>query len=162
MQARRERHSNARRAIGEAARLGRSGNSRGLPSRRTLIVLLIVIVVGGIVLSLDGTSSNSPRLATSCITPAAAVADVNGSSDPRYSITGPASGTYLVTIDAVTAKVVGDGVDLTPKNATAVAIKKGLEGCKGDGALPSDVGPGHQLVIFRDGKPVARAKISGL
>jgi hypothetical protein len=124
-------------------------------------VLLIVIVVGGIVFSFGGTSNSSPRLATSCTTPAAAVGDVNGSSDLRYSITGPASGTYIVAIDAVAAKVVGDGVDLTPKSATAVAIKKGLKDCKGDGALPSDVGTGHQLVILRDGKLVARAKIPG-
>ena len=124
-------------------------------------MLLIVGVVGGIVFSFGGAGNSSPALATSCTTPAVAVGDVNGSRDLRYSITGPAEGTYVVTIDAATARVHGDSVDLTPSGATAVAIKKGLTGCTGNGALPSDVGSGHELVIFRDGKLAARAQIPG-
>jgi hypothetical protein len=178
VEARRERHSKMRRSIGDAARLrpaappasgvppdpgAPSGPAapRGLPSRRTLIVLLIIVVVAGFAFSRGGTSASSPPLATSCITPAVAVGNVNGSNSPRYSVTGPADGTYVVTIDAATAKLHGDGVDLTPAGATAVAIKKGLKDCKGDGALPSAEGSGHELVIFRDGSPVARTKIPG-
>jgi hypothetical protein len=182
-QARRERHSNVRRAISDAARLRPGsrasgeprasessrvggephdpGRPRGLPSRRTLIVLLIVIVAAGFIISRGGTSSSSPALATSCTTPAVAAGDVNGSNSLRYSITGPAAGTYVIAIDAATATVHGDGVDLTPKSSTAVAIKKGLKDCKGDGALPSTEGAGHQLVIFRDGKNVARTQLPG-
>jgi hypothetical protein len=137
------------------------GRPRGLPSRRTIIVLLILVVAAGFIFSRGGTSRSSPALATSCSTPSVAVGDVNGSNALRYSITGPAAGTYVVTIDAATAVVRGDSVDLTPKGATAVAIKKGLKDCKGDGALPSAEGAGHQLVIFLDGKSVARAKLPG-
>jgi hypothetical protein len=161
-----------RRSIGDAARLRPTAPPasgappsptarRGLPSRRTLIVLLIIVVVGGFAFTRGGTSASSPPLATSCITPAVAVGTVNDSNSPRYSITGPADGTYVITIDAATAKVHGDGVDLTPAGATAVAIKKGLKDCKGDGALPSAEGSGHELVIFRDGILVARTKIPG-
>jgi hypothetical protein len=142
-----------RRAIADAA------SFRGLPSKRTLIVLVVIGVVAGFVFSRGGTSSSSPPLATSCVTPAARVGDVNGSSALRYSITGPAAGTYVVTLDAATVRVHGDSVDLTPGGATAVAIKKGLKDCKGDGALPSGEGGGHDLVLFRDGKLIARAKI---
>jgi hypothetical protein len=169
-----------RRAIGEATRLHRSGtpsspgapstsetpNSpetpRGLPSRRTLLVVLAILVVAGVVFALRGSSNDdSPPLATSCTTPAAVVGSVNGSSSLRYSITGPAEGTYVVTIDAATARVHGDGVDVTPASATAVAIKENLKDCKGNGALPSAEGGSHELVVFRDGKVVARAKIPG-
>jgi hypothetical protein len=167
-----------RSVIGDAARLRRSGaptssetpsssgtsgrpdTPRGLPSRRTLLVLLATVVVASLVFALRGSSDNgSPPLATSCTTPAAVVGAVNGSSSLRYSITGPAEGTYVVAIDAATARVHGDGVDLTPASATAVAIKKNLKDCKANGALPSAEGGAHELVIFRDGKVVARAKI---
>lgn len=180
-QARRERHSKARRAIGEATRLRRPesehdhesaggtetvpglASPRGLPSRRTLLVLLAILAIAVVVVALvgGGSDENSPPLATNCATPAVVVATVGNSSALRYSITGPAEGTYVITIDAATAKVHGDAVELTPASATAVAIKQNLKDCKGDGALPSNEGPGHKLVIFRDGKVVARATIAG-
>jgi hypothetical protein len=163
-----------RTAIGDATRLRRPGTSgssetpgisetpRGLPSRRTLLVLLAIAVVAGLVVALRGSSeAGSPPLATSCTTPGAVVGLVNGSSSLRYSVTGPAEGTYVVTIDAATARVHGDGVDLTPASATAVAIRKNLKDCKGNGALPSSEGGGHELVVFRDGNVVARAKVPG-
>jgi hypothetical protein len=125
-------------------------------------VLLAILVAAGIVFSLTGGGgTDSPPLATSCTTPAVAVGSVNNSNNLRYSITGPAAATYVVTIDAATARIKGDGVDLTPPSATAVAIKENLKNCKGNGALPSAEGSGHELVIFRDGKVVARAKIPG-
>jgi hypothetical protein len=172
-QSRRERHGNVRDAIRGAVskqpakdsapsetveQVEGSSTRRAFASRRSLIVILVVVVViGGVVLHFGHHGSSSPALAANCTTPAAAVGDENSSL--RYSITGPAQGTYVVTIDAATAVVNGNGVDLTPTSATAIAIKNGLKGCQGDGALPSGEGPGHQLVIFRDGRLVARATI---
>jgi hypothetical protein len=177
-QARRERHSRMRSAIGDATRLRRPdptrdsesaeqetalAGPRGLPSRRTMLVLLLIVVIAGVIFALigGGDDNNSPPLATSCTTPAVAIGAQHNSDNLRYSITGPAAGTYVVAIDAATARVRGDGVDLTPAGATAIAIKQNLKDCKGNGALPSAGVAGHELAIFRDGKIVARAKIPG-
>jgi hypothetical protein len=102
-------------------------------------------------------------LTTSCTTPAIALSSTStgGGNGISYSITGPASGTYVVAVDAAAVTVQGDGVVATPKGAFGASIHQGLNGCRATGTLPTlAIGP-HSVVLFRDGQETARAALSG-
>jgi hypothetical protein len=134
-----------------------------MPSRKTLLVLLAGGIVLAVLLALNApTTRKGPPLATSCTTPAMALSSqVTGDgSNLEYSITGPPSGTYVVAVDAETVTVEGDGVTATPKGAFATTARRGLKGCAANGSLPTlSAGP-HEVVLFRDGQAVARARLA--
>lgn len=151
--ARRERRSKVRQTLREGARLP------GLPSRRVLIGLLATAVAFTLLVALHRPSVPGTALTTSCTTPAIALAaaPTGGGTNVRYAITGPPAGTYVVAVDAFTARVQGDGAVVTPARAVAVTVRRGLHGCAADGTLPALASGPHQVVLFRDGALVARA-----
>ncbi len=127
-----------------------------------LVLLVMGIVLGGVLIAVPRPDTNAPALTTSCTNPAAAVKALGDNNDTvTYAVTGPADGTYVVTIDAKTAVARGSGADVTPSGAIAVSVRKGLKSCKTTGTLPPLPNGPHELVVFRDATVVARAGIPG-
>ncbi len=114
-----------------------------------------------LLLALHTSTATGPPLAKSCTTPAIALS-ANSTGDGTgidYSITGPKSGLYVITVDAATVAVHGSAADVTPGNAVAVAIHAGLAGCTAHGTLPALTSGSHEVELFRDGIVVARAAL---
>ncbi len=134
----------------------------GMPSRRVLLILLLAGVGFTLVVALNRDKPDGPALATSCTTPAVAVKNVatSGGSDFRYAITGPDAGVYVVAVDAKSARVKGDGVNVTPTGAVAVAISKGLPKCRDAGTLPTLSDGRHEVQLFHDGLVVATTTLT--
>lgn len=112
-----------------------------------------------LVLALDSPASKGPPLATSCESPAIALGKPAAGGTVPYSITGPATGAYVVAVDAVTARVQGNGAVVTPKQAVAVAIHRGLHGCAAHGTAPPPPPGSQEMELFRDGVRVAQQKL---
>ncbi len=153
---RHERHRTVRRALRDTTQLP------GMPSRRVLIGLLVAGVGLTLLVTLNQPVAKPLGLAKSCTTPAVALSSVTtgAGSSVRYAVTGPAAGTYIITVDAKTARVQGDGAVVTPTGAVAVAVHQGLKGCLAGGTVPSTVSTDAQEVeLFRDGRQVAAKKL---
>jgi len=132
-----------------------------MPSRRVLIALLVGGVGLSLLVALNRPATKGPALAKSCNTPAVALESVTtgGGSSLRYAITGPSTGTYILTVDAKTARVQGDGAAVTPARAIAVAVRGDLKGCTADGTLPTLPAGAREVELFRDGHRVASARL---
>ena len=114
-----------------------------------------------VVIALRNDSSSGPALAKSCTTPAVALSSSSTGSGRGidYAITGPASGEYVITVDATSVTVQGDKVTVSPQAGFAVAARRGLPKCGASGTLPKlSAGP-HQVQLFRDGALAAKATL---
>jgi len=67
----------------------------------------------------------------------------------------------VIAVDATSVILHGDGATVTPSGAVAVAVDKGLSGCKDAGTLPTLTSGTHEVQLFRDGKVAATARLSG-
>ena len=134
-----------------------------MPTGKALLVLLIAGIVVAIVIALHHPAKKGPPLAKSCTAAGIALstAEVGNGNNIDYSITGPATGTYVLGVDATAITVHGDGVTATPKAAFGAAIWRGLKGCTASGTLPTLPAGGHDVVLFRDGRAVAHARLAG-
>lgn len=133
----------------------RRGWRRLLGFRITALLLLGLLVV--VVFAIRGRSSTSgPALARSCAIPALAVAPaaVARNAVVRYTVAGPASGQYAVTVDATAVRRGADGkyTAVSPaagRKVEAVAMST-IGGCRKSGAFPIVLDPGvHQVNLLR-------------
>jgi hypothetical protein len=145
-----------RQAIRDSARMP------GIASRRALIALVVAGVGLALLIALHRPAAKGPPLAKSCTTPAIALGSVATSSGTgvSYAITGPSPGTYVVTADASSVRVRGDGADVTPAGAIAITIHQGLPGCAANGTLPTLPAGPHDVELFRNGRVVAHARLA--
>jgi hypothetical protein len=121
----------------------------------------VLVIFVALLATLHNKSSNGPSLTRSCTTPAIALGSTTTGTGRNigYTITGPATGTYVITVDADTATAHGRTADVTPSGAIAVAIHQGLDSCAAGGTLPDLASGPHQVELFRDGAIVAKAAL---
>jgi hypothetical protein len=107
-------------------------------------------------------AGKGPTLTTSCTTPAIALStgSTGNGTNLEYAITGPASGTYVLAVDATSVLVEGKGITTSPQGSFGVSLRQGLKGCAAHSHLPNLPDGPHVLTLFRDGHAVALARLS--
>ncbi len=122
--------------------------------RRAVLTSLLVVVVVVVLVVFRGQADQ--QLPVSCTTPALAVPSTDLIAGRPFiaAITGPASGAYVLALDATTVTVVGGQDVAAPSDARILLHLASLAGCRqgGDVGLPAAVGPGHHVLgLFRTG-----------
>ncbi len=123
------------------------------PSKKLVSVFAVItVIVLGTPFLLRAPAA--PRLATSCTGPALAVSSSSAPANSvvRFSVTGPATASYALAIDATRLDPPPSGAGMpVAVGGRLLATASGLRGCKGAGRFRVAVPPGeHRLVLFRD------------
>jgi hypothetical protein len=121
----------------------------------------VVLVAVILVVALRHDSPAGPAIAKSCTTPAVALSSSSTGNGRGidYAITGPATGLYVVTVDATSVSTQGDNVTVGPRGAIAIAEHRGLPKCGASGTLPTLAEGPHQVELFRDGTLAAKVAL---
>ena len=122
--------------------------------RRAIVTSLVVVAVIVVIAVFHGQADE--QLPVSCTTPALAVPSTSLIAGRPFvaAITGPASGAYVLALDATSVTVVGGQDVAEPADAVVLLHLATLPGCRqgGEVGLPASVRFGHhQLGLFRTG-----------